>query len=274
MSGPNGEIPVKMPLVYYLGSGLENPRDTALFKAQTTRLGLAVQGRCRDPDVNVSGVVIDTSGGLVRNEELVRHVVGEFGVNVIVCLGSERVYNDTVRRFDGQMNAGQVVSVVKIAKSEGCVDRDGGYMKAVGEAQIRSYFYGNAKVGASVSLQPRMQVVEFDALPVLWMRVGERERDEFLPGGDEEVPVGEGQIFERMGEPSKKMSNCLVAVMNCEPDMDGDVVRDSSCMGFLYVTEVDVEKRKMSLLSPVAGRVPNRALVWSQDMEAVLGIVT
>jgi polyribonucleotide 5'-hydroxyl-kinase len=39
------------------------------------------------------------------------------------------------------------------------------------------------------------------------------------------------------------------------------------------VTEVDESRGRIGLLSPVAGRIPNRALVWGNWPESVLGMV-
>lgn len=301
MSGPNGEIPVKLPLVYYFGGVEPSEKKGALYKAQVGRLALSVQGRMKsESEVERSGVILDSPGALVNAKqaatgyELVSHVVNEFNVNAIICLGSERLYSDMLRKFDKQTVPGGsgLISVIKLAKSGGVVDRDAIYMRAVHEAQIRSYFYGNPKVGANISLQPRQQQVDFDALPTLWTRIssstsfnatGNDDTEEFLPGGVDEyeptmnvssVVLPENQLFEKMSSPTMALRNCVLAVLNCAPDPDEqETLRDASCMGFLYVTDVDVDKRRISLLSPVAGRVPQRALVWAEGIESVMGIV-
>lgn len=317
MSGPNGEIPVKLPLVYYFGGTDPGEKNGILYKSLVTRLGLATQGRMKAPGqdtVEKSGIIVDTPGTLLSAQQagggydLVAHVVSEFSINAIVCLGSERLYNDMVRKFDKQPVSGArglenlskgTISVVKLAKSGGAVDRDTTYMRAMAEAQIRAYFYGNPKVGASIALQPRQQQVDWDALPTVWRRISSNrsygggntaadEFDGFLPGGVDDddyapppadgigssVPLPENQLFEKLGSPPAAMRNCVIAVLNCQPDPEEqETLRDSSCMGFLYVTDIDEAKGKISLLSPVAGRVPNRALVWGEGMEGILGIV-
>lgn len=311
MSGPNGEIPVKLPLVYYFGGMDPAEKSGVQYKSLVTRLALATQGRTKaagQENVEKSGIIIDTPGTLLSAQqssggyEIVGHIVSEFSINAIVCLGNERLYNDMVRKFDRQPVSGvsrETISVIKIAKSGGVVDRDATYMRAVAEAQIRSYFYGNPRVGANISLQPRQQQVDWDTLPTVWRRISSNysfaggntavdEFDGFLPGGVDEddyvpppadsigssVPLPEGQLFEKLSSPVPAIRNCVLAVMNCTPDPDDQVaLRDSSCMGFLYVTDIDESKGKISLLSPVAGRVPNRALVWGEGMEGILGIV-
>lgn len=311
MSGPNGEIPVKLPLVYYFGGTDPTEKNGVQYKSLVTRLALATQGRMKatgQENVEKSGIIIDTPGTLLSAQqasggyEIVAHIVSEFSINAIVCLGNERLYNDMVRKFDRQPVSGsskEAIAVIKLAKSGGVVDRDATYMRAVAEAQIRSYFYGNPKVGANISLQPRQQQVDWNALPTVWRRISSSysfaggntavdEFDGFLPGGVDEddyvpppadsigssVPLPEGQLFEKLSSPVPAIRNCVLAVMNCPPDPDDQVaLRDSSCMGFLYVTDIDESKGKISLLSPVAGRVPNRALVWAEGIEGILGIV-
>lgn len=309
MSGPNGEVPVKLPLVYHFGGTDPSEKRGAMYKAQVGRLALSVQGRMKaagQEEVERSGVIVDTPGSLLSAKqaamgyELVGHVVSEFAINAVVCLGSERLYNDMLRKFDrqpvsGARTAGETISVVKLAKSGGVVDRDQTYMRAVWEAQVKSYFYGNPRVGASVSLQPRQQQVDFDALPTVWRRISAGsssyanpsnhvdDEDEFQPGDAEyepsatitSVPLPENQLFEKLFNLPPALRNCVLAVMNCPPEPDDaqETLRDSSCMGFLYITDIDEAKGKVSLLSPVAGRVPNRALVWGEGMDAVLNVV-
>lgn len=310
MSGPNGEVPVKLPLVYYYGGMDPSEKNGMLYKAQVGRLALSVQGRMKNGlengEVERSGVIVDTPGSLLSAKqaalgyELVGHIVSEFAINAIVCLGSERLYNDMLRKFErqpvsGVRTAGETISVVKLAKSGGVVDRDQTYMRAIWEAQIKSYFYGNPRVGANISLQPRQQQVDFDSLSTVWRRISAgsssyanpfnsnpADDEDFMPGDAEyepsatisSIPLPESQLFEKVTNPTPALRSCVLAVMNCPPEPDEqETLRDSSCMGFLYVTDIDEAKRKVSLLSPVAGRVPNRALVWGEAMEAVLNVV-
>lgn len=314
MSGPNGVIPVKLPLVYYYGSEHPEDKDGKAYKNQISRLALATMGRmAQDQDAREGGLIIDTPGSLTSTKagsnvgyEIISHIVSEFSVNCIICLGSERLYSDMVRRFDAQQvaishtsssNAADSISVIKLTKSGGCVDRDSSYMTALRAAQIRSYFYGNPRLSNGVSPQPRQQQVDFSSLTV-WQRLGsfppgalnastpamDYDPDEFLPGdlqptsaasASNSVPLPASQLFERVTKPMMAMRSCTLAVMNCDPEPESPQtdLLTSSVMGFLYVTEVDEARGKISLLSPVAGRVPSRAIVWAGFPEGVLGMV-
>ncbi|KAK7906129.1 Cleavage polyadenylation factor subunit clp1 [Exophiala xenobiotica] len=314
MSGPNGAIPVKLPLVYFYGSSKPEQKEGKVYRAQISRLALAVSGRiAQDPEARESGLIIDTPGTLVSTKDgavgygIIQDIVAEFAVSAIVCLGSERLYSDMVKRFDGQPTASRstgtttsqaaTISVIKLAKSGGCVDRDEAYMQAFRAAQVKTYFYGNPRLSNGISLQPRQQQVDFSTMTV-WRRLastpdptssssmsgGAYEDDEtFLPGGgmgDEpgpdggafKVPFPSSQIYERMTAPYAAMRSSILTVMNCDPEAEQETIRDSSVMGFLYVTDTDEARGRISLLSPVAGRVPNRAIVWAGWPEPILGM--
>ena len=72
------------------------------------------------------------------------------------------------------------ISVVKLSKSGGCVDRDAAFMKGVRESQIRSYFFGNpipstasaalslssASSTTNVTLSPHAQQLDFNSMAV------------------------------------------------------------------------------------------------------------
>lgn len=312
MSGPNGVIPVKLPLVYFFGSSNPHEKEGKVYRAQISRLALAVAGRtAQDPEARESGLIIDTPGSLVNTKptnigyETIQDIVSEFAVSAIICLGSERLYSDMVKRFDGQptssrtsTNPPETISVIKLNKSGGCVDRDESYMQALRAAQIKTYFYGNPRLSNGISLQPRQQQVDFSTLTI-WRRISSTpdpsaslgggafnndDDESFLPGGlDDEssttlpglgskVALPASQIYERMTAPIAALRNSVLAVLNCDAEADQGTIRDASVMGFLYVTDIDEGRGRISLLSPVAGRVPNRAIVWAGWPEGVLGM--
>lgn len=81
----------------------------------------------------------------------------------MVVLGSERLYSDMVRRYNGQTTGGgEEKIVIKMDKSGGCVDRDEGYLRQLRQAQIREYFFGDAKN----TLSPHTQQVEFSQMNI------------------------------------------------------------------------------------------------------------
>lgn len=205
------------------------------------------------------------------------------------------------------------ISVIKLSKSGGCVDRDPVFMKAIREAQIRSYFFGNpipsstassglaiaASSASNITLSPHAQQLDFNSLSIYTIPGSgsdetEPEEDDdydpaqlstgpsFLPGsgsGSSSDPKPEPHPsttpYKKIPAPAPaSLANSLLAISHAPPNASPAEIRDSSIMGFLYVADVDVEKGKIRVLSPVGGRVPARALIWgSKWPEEVVGLV-
>ncbi|KAI9801747.1 MAG: Cleavage polyadenylation factor subunit clp1 [Sarcosagium campestre] len=269
-SGPS-PVPVKMPLVYY--HGLPSPEDGKLYKPTVTRLALAVTSRLADDvDVKHAGCIIDTPGSISQGKggyDIIQHIVSEFSVTVLLVLGSERLYSEMLRRFDGKKTTTDeaVTRVVKLAKSGGCVDRDESYMRQVRQAQIREYFFGDAKS----ALSPHTQQVDFDQMVVYKIHEETAFLASLMPGGQEEEN-GTSRLFDRV-DPSPMIQNCILAIMNAEHGDSQDNIRDASVVGFIYVIEVDEKKRKIRVLAPVSGRLPAKPLVWGPWPEPTLNLV-
>ena len=201
MSGPSA-VPVKLPLVYYHGLPDVVDNEGANYKALVSRLALAVAGRLQDDsEAREAGVVIDTPGSIASGKggtvgyELISHIVSEFAVSNIVILGSERLYSDMTKRFDGKpvssSSTGETVAVIKLQKSGGCVDRDEAFMKSARAAQVKAYFFGTPDSSNGVALSPRQQQVEFRQLSLWRLKGGNADTQgaaglTFLPGGIEE----------------------------------------------------------------------------------------
>ena len=81
-----------------------------------------------------------------------------------MTLGSERLYSDMARRFPSTSG----MTVLKVPKSGGCVERDEEFMMQSRQAQVRNYFFGDAKR----TLSPHTQVVDFSQLAIYSVREG------------------------------------------------------------------------------------------------------
>lgn len=222
MSGPS-PVPVKLPLVY--SYPMANPLDAegSVYRPVVSRLALSVTGRmAEDEDARETGIIVDTPGILSSGKpgslELVNHIVTEFAITTILVIGSERLYSAMVKQYDNKPSASATaavfderVSVVKLSKSGGCVDRDAAFLKATRESQIRSYFFGNPipstgtaalslSSSSAVTLSPHAQQLDFAALSVYSYTVTSTEDEDedeydpsqlgtgesFLPGGGSE----------------------------------------------------------------------------------------
>ena len=79
-NGPS-PVPVKLPLVYYLG--LASPEEnTTAFRPIMARLALSVMNRLKDDsEANETGCIIDTPGVISQGKsgyDLIQHIASEF----------------------------------------------------------------------------------------------------------------------------------------------------------------------------------------------------
>ncbi|KAK3076158.1 hypothetical protein LTS18_013768, partial [Coniosporium uncinatum] len=273
ISGPTA-IPVKMPLTYHYGSA-NTESNLSIFKPLITRMALAVTSRMdEDPDVGTTGCIIDTAGSVASGKglESIHHVISEFSVNVVLVIGSERLYSDLSRRYPAAASdSADAVNVLKLSKSGGCVDRDESYMRQFRQAQIRSYFFGHA----GMTLSPFTQTLDYSQLSIYKIidHTKSTSTSSFLPGDDEGNPYSPDKPYEKV-EPAMMLQNRMLAVTHAEPKDSLETVRDSSVIGYVYVSEVDEVKKKVRLLGPVSGRLPNKAMVvgdWPEDVADLVG---
>ncbi|KAL9101987.1 MAG: hypothetical protein Q9163_002816 [Psora crenata] len=264
-NGPT-PVPVKLPLVYYLG--LESPEDNAtVFKPIISRLALSVMNRLQDDELaKQAGCIVDTAGVISQgknNYELLRHIVAELQVNVVVVLGSERLYSDMLRRFNQQNTSGEdMITVIKLDKSGGCVDRDETYRQQLLQAQIRQYFFGDAKN----TLSPYTLQLDFSQFTVYKLADATNDSSNFLLPGDYDslVETSKPSIFEKITTPTPQMQNALLAIVQADPNGAQENIRDASVIGFIFVTEVDEKKKKVKVLAPLSGRLPGKAMIWGR----------
>lgn len=265
-SGPS-PVPVKLPLCYYYG--LPSPEDnTKLYKPVIRKLALAASSRLLDdPDIKQTGMIIDTPGVISQGKggyDLIQHIVTEFSVNVILNIGSERLHNDMVRKFGA--SRGDSITIVRLDKSGGCVDRDSEFMSKIQELSIREYFFGDLKR----TLSPHTQQVNFDEVIIYQIRQENSLLSSFLPAGEEEEK--DPALYEKV-EPSTLMLHCIFAVMHAGVHDSQDAIRDASVMGFVYIAGVDDKKKRLKILAPLNTVFTNRPMVWGSWPEPTLSLV-
>ncbi|KAF2198266.1 pre-mRNA cleavage complex II protein-like protein Clp1 [Delitschia confertaspora ATCC 74209] len=274
ISGPS-PIPVKMPLVYHYGMPSPEENGGKYFKPLVTRMALAVTSRLEvDRAARVAGFVIDTSGAMSRGKggvyENIEHVVSEFSVNIIFVLGSERLYSDLSRKYSHRTTPDDHVTLIRLDKSNGCVDRDEDYMKQFRQAQIRSYFFGHGEN----TLSPSTHWEDYSEMSIY--KVAGEINPAFRSGDDEDDDDNaygtSPSIFEKV-TPSPQMQNSLLAITSARASDSHETIRDASVIGYLYVADVDDAKKKLRLLSPQSGRTPNNAMIlgcWPEDVPGLV----
>lgn len=279
ISGPTA-TPVKTPLIYHFPFASPE-EDAAVFKPLVTRAALAVTSRLEEDRLaKDSGIIVDTPGSLNAPKggyDSILHIVSEFSINVLLVLGSERLYSDMVRRFANPKSAEEVVHVHRVQTTGGAVARDEAVMKQVRQHQIKSYFFGDSKT----NLNPHGQWWDFGELS-MYKSVdtsASGTKLSFLPGmdddDDEDAPASSQSstaIYEKV-TPGQGMVNGIVAIKFCPGNSPQETIRDSTVMGFVYVAEVDETRKKVRFLAPHPSRWGDRALVFGNWPEGVGDLV-
>lgn len=254
-SGPSS-VPVKLPLVYYYGCGSAE-EDADFYRELVSRVAGSVTGRLsEDVAVRSSGIIVDSMGISEKSKlglDLLAHVVDELSINIVVVVGSTRINAELTKRFANERTSlAEPIQVLALDRSEGVVERDDNFMDHTREQIIKEYFFGDGRR----ALSPQIQQVDFDRLTI------------YKP-----CDFGYGQDSLVRDEASAVMQHWTLAVMYASTRDAPETVRGASVMGFVYVADVDEERRKMKMLAPVGGRLGDRPLVWGKWPEPYINLL-
>lgn len=222
----------KQPAVRWVG--VETPAENlSAYRHQCLKLAVVAGLRMeQDPLVKRSGCVVDTPALGVRDMALIDDLIADYAILHVVVIGNERFYVEVARQY------GTRATVLKMAKSGGCVDRDDVYIRALQHQTIKDYFYGSPE-----PLEPYTSTLDYTALKVYNVPVQD------LPG-DEPAQLVEVQAL--------TLQNTILAVLFVANDKEASAQRavDSPTMGFAYVSDADDAKQKLRVLGPVPAKFP------------------
>ncbi|KAK3629692.1 Cleavage polyadenylation factor subunit clp1 [Elasticomyces elasticus] len=218
-----------------------------------------------EPAAKQSGIIIDAPGSLndpKNGYDAIHHLISEFSINLIISIGSERLYNDLNRRYGVKKSLDSGLTVLKLANLEA-------------PSSIRLYFFGSSKE----SLSPHSHMIGFDDMTIYRAKpaFGEVEKyeadDEDYDPSSSIAVVSTSATFERI-TPSAAMTGSLIAIKFCPSNSEDYTVRDSAVVGYLYVADVDEPRKKVRFLAPHPQHWGDRALAGAQWPEAVADLVT
>ncbi|XP_072038942.1 polyribonucleotide 5'-hydroxyl-kinase Clp1-like [Amphiura filiformis] len=235
------------PLVYHFGAN--TPGDNLkLYKILTSRLAEVFNQKCKnDQKSDVSGCVINTCGWVKGDGyECIKHAAKAFEVDVIIVLDQERLYNELVRDMPS------FVKVVLQPKSGGVVERSQNFRRTARDERIREYFYGFRNKLYPHSFQVRFADVDIfkigaPAVPNSCLPLGMTPED----NQTKLVPV----------QPSLELAHHLLSV-SLAKDRRDDLI-NTNVAGFVCITNVDMERRQFTVLSPAPRPLPRRYLLLS-----------
>jgi polyribonucleotide 5'-hydroxyl-kinase len=225
--------------------------------------------------VKYSGIIVDSSSQFVSNPEVLEKAIGYFDsnlqfntVNVLIVIGHERLLSDLQRKYTDN----DQMKILKLAKSGGVVTRDRAAKRQMHLQRVKEYFYGT--VGND--LTPFSQTVSFSDIIVRRAVEGSIAPSSALPIGMEVnsqeikfVKVDAGDILLHSilavsfaplpGSEARLDSQGNPKIYT--PEEEAQALLSSNISGFIYISEVDEKKRKMTILCPNPGRLPKCYLI-------------
>ncbi|XP_037935289.1 protein CLP1 homolog [Teleopsis dalmanni] len=237
------------PLVYHFGHNSPSGNGV-LYKTIITKMARATLGLLNDNKrTKYSGVVINTCGWVKGGGYLnLLHIAQAYNVDAIFVLDQERLYNELLRDVPSN------IRVVLLPKSGGVVERSRDLRNESRDGRIKEYFYGNRTPLYPFSFEVKFQDLKLykigaPPLPDSCMPIGMKAED----NKTKLVAV----------TPSYGLLHHILAVSFAE-SVEDDVI-GSNLAGFVCVTDVDIERQSLMILSPQPRPLPNTILLLSEE---------
>ncbi|KAF9663641.1 hypothetical protein SADUNF_Sadunf17G0072500 [Salix dunnii] len=240
-------ISLDMPLVYFYGHTTPS-QNVDLYKALVKELAQILERQFTgNAESRASGMVINTMGWIEGvGYELILHAIDTFNANVVLVLGQEKLFSMLRDVLKSKPN----VDVLKLQKSGGVVSRSSKFRQKSRSYRIREYFYGIAN-----DLSPHSNIANFSDLFVYRIGGGPQAPRSALPIGADPVanPLRVAPV-----NIDRDLLHVVLAVSYAQ---EPDQIVSSNVAGFIYVTDIDLQRRKITYLSPTAGELPSKYLV-------------
>jgi len=251
-------VPLEMPLVYFHGDASPG-NNPDLYRYLVERMATMLDARhASNPAARAAGVVINTMGWVEgQGYKLLLHALDALKVDNVVVVGQERLHSEITRDFRHKrvggesMAEGTPVRVWKLNKSGGVVERSPEFRRKSRDNKIKEYFYGTP----GAELQPHSQTLPFGQVSIFKVGGGPRAPTTALPIGQQS---SSDPLRVTTVAPSMSLLNAVLAVSHGKSNAD---LLSSNVAGFVYVTEVDMQKKQFTYVSPSAGELPSRNLL-------------
>jgi len=237
---------LQTPLVYHHGGN--NPgTNLSLYTTLVSKLSEVIHERFeRKEKARISGCIINTCGWVVgEGFKLLLDTAGSFDVDAVLVIDQEKLYNQLKTKLSDK------IQILYLPKSGGVVERSTEVRKNKRDERVREYFYGG-----KTPLYPHVFDISFNDVRIY--KVGAPSvPDSCLPLGMEPentdlkpVPVN----------PSRELLHCVCSVSTAESEQE---VVTSNVAGFVVITNVDLDSRTYTILSPAPRPLPFKILLRS-----------
>lgn len=237
-------IPLEMPIVYFYGH--TSPSANAdLYRVLVKELAQTLEKQfLGNSESRAAGMVINTMGWVEGlGYELLLHSIETFNVDVVLVLGQEKLWSMLKNSLKGK-------DIVKLHKSGGVVSRSVKIRQRARSNRIREYFYGLVN-----DLSPHSNVANFSDISVYRIGGGPQAPRSALPIGAEPAadPIRIVQVTIK--------DDLLHMVLAVSYAKESDQIIPSNIAGFIYITDIDTNRKTITYLGPCPGNLPSRILI-------------
>eukprot|EP00249_Psilotum_nudum_P004229 c17772_g1_i1 orf=166-1518(+) len=240
-------IPLEVPLVYFYGHTTPSV-NADLYRVLVKELARTLEVQfAGNADARAAGMVVNTMGWVEGvGYELLLHAIEAFNADVILVLGQEKLYSMLRDKFKTKSG----VDIVKLHKSGGVVARNSKFRQRMRNVKTREYFYG-----LNNELSPHAAFASFSDLQVFRIGGGPQAPRSALPIGAEPT-----------ADPTRvvpvTISHDLVhSVLAVSFAKELEQILTSNVAGFIYVTDIDIQRRKLTYVAPCPGPLPSNLLL-------------
>ena len=270
----------EMPLSYFFGDVTVTENSKEHYKFLVEKIAEMMEARnSKNEHARHSGCIVNTMGWIEGlGLELILHAVKSLGIDTVLCLGQERLFQTLSKQFakdaalaqqqqqknkknkkktsssdDDGKKVDAAVEILSLKKSGGVVERTTEFRRKTRDDRFREYFYGFDFV--SNPLSPVAQSAFFSSVSFYKVGGGPKAPTSALPIGQEAStdPMRVASVI-----PSMSLVNAIVAVSHGKTQSD---LLTSNVAGFIHIVEVDMHAKRFTYLSPNPGQLPNTNLI-------------
>jgi polyribonucleotide 5'-hydroxyl-kinase len=243
-----------------------------LYKNHVARLSDIINRRMNNDEIaRCSGLVCNTMGWIDgEGYEIIVDAIRTLMCDVIVVMGNDRLFaqlstevanikfpvaTSAAAIASGVASATKSVTVVKLSRPGGVVDRPTGYRREARKARFKDYFYGSYRLqGLPSQLSPQVISVKFD--DVIILKVGGPPPDAGL------VPIGKTSTLSplrtQIVNPGPALVNHVLGVSFATNEAQ---VPHMNVAGFVHVRSVKMDTKIMQIMLPTGSQLPYKYLI-------------
>ncbi|KAF7489999.1 Protein CLP1 -like protein [Sarcoptes scabiei] len=249
---------INAPIVFHYGhtSHSKNPK---LYDIIMGALAETVEKKKQNDSITkYSGTIVNTSGWVQGyGYQSILQAIQHFKINIILVLDQERLYSELVRDLKSSSN----VRAFLIPKSGGVVSRSREFRAEMRDNRIRNYFYGtSAKPLYPFSIDiPFNQFTAYKVgspnLPDSCLPIGMKSSD----NSTKLMPI----------TPSSSIDHHIFSILSLQDNQELDSLITTNILGFVAVSNVNMERQIVTLLSPQPKPLPKNSVFILSEVQFV-----